>query len=276
MEEYEEPEVDWSKVKVDTPILVRQGKNGEWLERHFAKYENGDVYAWVDGQTSWTGADKIKWKYAKLAENEKECKESKVDWSKVEVDTPILVRDYEDGEWIKRYFAKYKDGKVYAWNGGRTGQTESYMTPWKYAKLAEPEVDWSKVKVDTAIYVKASKYGNWFKRHFAEYKNGKIYTWGNGLTSHDTSRMMEWKYAKLVESEEERKELEVDWSKVEVDTPIRVRQTEDEDKEWGRRHFAKYENGKVYAWGEGYTSWSSEGHMVIWNYAKLAESEETK
>ena len=71
LEEYEEPETDWSKVEVDTPILVRQGKNGEWLERHFAKYENGDVYAWVDGQTSWTGADEIKWEYAKLAESEK-------------------------------------------------------------------------------------------------------------------------------------------------------------------------------------------------------------
>lgn len=70
MKEHEEPQVDWSKVEVDTPILVKQGKNGEWLERHFAKYENGDVYAWVDGQTSWTGADEIKWKYAKLAENE--------------------------------------------------------------------------------------------------------------------------------------------------------------------------------------------------------------
>ena len=73
MEEYEEPEkpeVDWSEVKVDAPILVRQGNNGDWLERHFAKYENGNVYAWVDGQTSWTGADKIKWKYAKLAESE--------------------------------------------------------------------------------------------------------------------------------------------------------------------------------------------------------------
>ena len=133
MEEYEEPEkpeVDWSEVKVDAPILVRQGNNGDWLERHFAKYENGNVYAWVDGQTSWTGADKIKWRYAKLAE---------VDWNKIEVDTPILVRDYEDGEWVKRYFAKYKDGKVYAWNGGRTGQIESYMTPWNFAKLAESE-----------------------------------------------------------------------------------------------------------------------------------------
>ena len=72
LEDYEEPETDWSKVEVDTPILVKQGKNGEWLERHFAKYENGDVYAWVDGQTSWTGADKIKWRFAKLAESEED------------------------------------------------------------------------------------------------------------------------------------------------------------------------------------------------------------
>ena len=73
LEEYEEPkepEVDWSKVAVDTPILVRQGKSGRWFERHFAKYENGDVYAWVDGRTSWTGATEAKWTYAKLADME--------------------------------------------------------------------------------------------------------------------------------------------------------------------------------------------------------------
>ena len=142
MEEYEEPkepEIDWSKVEVDTPILVRQGKNGTWLERHFAKYENGDVYAWVDGQTSWTGADKIKWKFAKLAEGEKECKEPEVDWSKVNVDTPILVGE-GDGDWVKRYFAEYKDGIVYAWCGGSTSwDANNMMMSWKYAKLAEGE-----------------------------------------------------------------------------------------------------------------------------------------
>ena len=73
---------------------------------------------------------------------------------------------------------------------------------------------------------------------------------------------------------EEYKEPETDWSKVPVDTPILVSQTEDEDEEWERRHFAKYENGKVYVWSDGCTSWSSEGHMVIWNFAKLAESED--
>ena len=72
LEEYEEPEVDWSKVKVDTPILVRQVENGEWLERHFAKYENGDVYVWSDGCTSWTTGCMTAWNYAKLAESEEE------------------------------------------------------------------------------------------------------------------------------------------------------------------------------------------------------------
>ena len=75
MEEYKEPEVDWSKVKVDTPILVRQTEDGEWLRRHFAKYEGGIVYTWKDALTSWTvlhDEDVTAWKYAKLAESEEE------------------------------------------------------------------------------------------------------------------------------------------------------------------------------------------------------------
>ena len=38
LEEYEEPEVDWSKVEVDTPILVRDFEGSDWFRRHFAKY----------------------------------------------------------------------------------------------------------------------------------------------------------------------------------------------------------------------------------------------
>ena len=65
--------------------------------------------------------------------------EPEVDWNKVEVDTPILVRNCEDVKWVRRYFAEYKDGVVYAWNCGRTSWTEDCMTGWKYAKLAESE-----------------------------------------------------------------------------------------------------------------------------------------
>ena len=66
-------------------------------------------------------------------------KEPEVDWSKVEVDTPILVRDNEDDKWIRRYFATHEGKSVYAWNCGRTSWSEEHTTGWKYAKLAESE-----------------------------------------------------------------------------------------------------------------------------------------
>ena len=70
--EYVEPPVDWSKVAVDTPILVRDHENREWIRRHFAKIKNGTVFAWRGGATSWSEDDEetIPWKYAKLAESE--------------------------------------------------------------------------------------------------------------------------------------------------------------------------------------------------------------
>ena len=72
-EEYEEPEVDWSQVSVDTPILVRDSEDEEWQRRYFAKYENGLVYAWIVGRTSWsTPDDEVSaWTFVKLAETEK-------------------------------------------------------------------------------------------------------------------------------------------------------------------------------------------------------------
>ena len=132
LEDCEESEVDWSKVKVDTPLLVRNYINGEWSKRYFAKYEDGKVYTWINGRTSWNETGIYAWKYAKLAEPE-------VDWNKVEVDTPILVKYSEKGMWIRRKFAKFEDGVVYAWHGKETGHSKSYMTPWNYAKLAESE-----------------------------------------------------------------------------------------------------------------------------------------
>lgn len=72
LDDYKEPEVDWSKVAVDTPIFVRQTEDGEWLRRHFAKYEGGIVYTWKDGHTSWTEDCMTGWDYGKLAESEEE------------------------------------------------------------------------------------------------------------------------------------------------------------------------------------------------------------
>lgn len=63
--------------------------------------------------------------------------EPPIDWSKVAVDTPILVNDSNDHGWVKRYFAKYENGSVFAWNGGATSWSGDRCTPWKLAKLPE-------------------------------------------------------------------------------------------------------------------------------------------
>lgn len=72
LEEYEEPETDWSKVEVDTPILVRDGEDEEWNKQHFAECDGKVVCAWRGGKTSWTEDCVMGWKYAKLAESEEE------------------------------------------------------------------------------------------------------------------------------------------------------------------------------------------------------------
>ena len=62
--------------EVDKKILVSD--DGEiWANRHFSKFENGAVYTWPSGLTSWSNAnifpsyeEEIPWKYAKPAEEE--------------------------------------------------------------------------------------------------------------------------------------------------------------------------------------------------------------
>ena len=74
LEEEYEPTVDWSKVPVDTKILVKDERSSdEWFERHFAYYRDGKVYAWKNGRTSYTVKntdDAYKWDYVKLYEQE--------------------------------------------------------------------------------------------------------------------------------------------------------------------------------------------------------------
>ena len=70
-EEYQEPPVDWSKVAVDTKVLVSDDGE-EWHKRHFARYKEGIVYVWGYGDTSWTTDLMETWEYAKLAEEDAE------------------------------------------------------------------------------------------------------------------------------------------------------------------------------------------------------------
>lgn len=65
-----QPIVDWSKVKIDTPIYVKTCENDEWMPRYFARYLDGDIYAWDDGKASFTTTLRVPWNYAKLAKEE--------------------------------------------------------------------------------------------------------------------------------------------------------------------------------------------------------------
>lgn len=63
-----------------------------------------------------------------------------VDWSKVDVDTQVFVRNSIGEVWKCRYFAEYKDGKVYTWRDGKTSWSNVISdrpVVWGYAELAE-------------------------------------------------------------------------------------------------------------------------------------------
>lgn len=80
-EEYMEPpkpEVDWSKVPVDTLVRVRDCKSDEWTFRYFngfsmkhSAYPDGYYYeVWALGATSVTAeGDTERWKYCELVED---------------------------------------------------------------------------------------------------------------------------------------------------------------------------------------------------------------
>ena len=72
--EYKEPEIDWNKVPVDTPIYVWEDKGDNIIykrKRHFAEYDADidKIFAFTDGQTSWTSEqDMIPWGNAEIKE----------------------------------------------------------------------------------------------------------------------------------------------------------------------------------------------------------------
>lgn len=65
--------IDWSKVDVDTKILV-SNDDKRWYHAHFAMFENDTIYTFSDGTTSFTCECNIAfepWQYAKIYKEEK-------------------------------------------------------------------------------------------------------------------------------------------------------------------------------------------------------------
>lgn len=64
--------IDWSKVPVDTKVLVKNFNCNLWHRRYFSKFENGKVHAFDNGGDSWSNEGETAWEYAKLYEEGEE------------------------------------------------------------------------------------------------------------------------------------------------------------------------------------------------------------
>lgn len=69
-EEYEDPEVDWDKVPVDTLVRVRDHESEEWRLQYFKGIDDSSsdrFMVWECGATSVTAeGDYTNWKYCEL------------------------------------------------------------------------------------------------------------------------------------------------------------------------------------------------------------------
>lgn len=73
---------------------------------------------------------------------------------------------------------------------------------WLNSEYVETTVDWSKVPIDTPIWVRNNLDEEFKNGYFAGYENGYIQTWCNGTTSWSTVNKLlcnQWKYAMLAE-----------------------------------------------------------------------------
>ena len=68
-------------------------------------------------------------------------------------------------------------------------------------------------------------------------------------------------------------EKDIDWSKVPVDTPVIVWNTDEEY----RRYFSGIKDGRFFAYADGRTSWSSTtGNICSWSHCNLYRQEDVE
>ena len=114
---------------------LEEGK--EYVSRNEMRFKvSGDILKYYDEcYPSWCLSHL---EYNEVAELDFTLYTPPTDWSKVEVDTKVLVRDWDDSEWIPRHFAIYKNGRIHTWNNGHTSFTsrdkDDYV-PYNQAKL---------------------------------------------------------------------------------------------------------------------------------------------
>jgi hypothetical protein len=104
-------------------------------------------------------------------------------------DYPVLALLFAHGEEHTEYYTK--DLHYYV-----DKHNESNLDLIKGSKPSTPKTDWSKVKVDTLIWVKTTC-GLWLRRYFCKYEGGEIWAYNDGCTSFTTEYYTAWSEASL-------------------------------------------------------------------------------
>ncbi|HET8688057.1 MAG TPA: hypothetical protein VFM18_15590 [Methanosarcina sp.] len=113
MKEYYKETIDWSKVKMFDPIeIIRDNGNHKILAYFISK--DLDVVRFARS----TVEDSEPTSVRHCRPLDKSCITRAVDWSKVPVDTKLIVDN--GGEKLKRYFSHYKNSTVYTFDKGQT------------------------------------------------------------------------------------------------------------------------------------------------------------
>lgn len=74
-----------------------------------------------------------------IVQNWSNKNQPEIDWTKVPIDTPVLVKDKSDAEWIERYFVAYlpnANEKFCAFNDGDTRENTGGVSCWNECRLA--------------------------------------------------------------------------------------------------------------------------------------------
>lgn len=91
---------------------------------------------------------------------------------------------------------------IFSRNENRERSCAENTKEWSEQEYVEPPVDWSKVPVDTKVFVRDSDSDPWKPRYFAKFEGGKIFTWTNGATSFSRNSVCDyswWNQGKLAE-----------------------------------------------------------------------------
>jgi hypothetical protein len=86
-------------------------------------------------------------------------------------------------------------GKLDYWKDSLQKQSDYDLI--KGAKPSVPKTDWSKVKVDTLIWVKSVD--GWVRRYFYKYEGGVVWAYNDGCTSFTTEYYTAWSEASLTD-----------------------------------------------------------------------------